>query len=283
MQPYQNYFLVFLIFILCHCTQDKKAYPESIIAGKDTTSGINEVKTAMNTVIDTAAIWERKEIPVLCYHHIRDFKPNESASMKGYIVQVQAFKDQMKMLADSGYHTILPDQYYTYLTTGAPLPSKPFMITFDDTDEEQYSIGAAEMNKYGFKGVYFIMTISIGRPRYMSREQLKQLSDEGHVIGAHTWDHHKVTEYTDTDWDKQLTQSMRTLEDITGKKVEYFAYPFGVWNPSAFPELKKRGIEAAFQLSTKRNRQEPLYTLRRMLVHGTWDANRMLKWMNINF
>ena len=55
------------------------------------------------------------------------------------------------------------------------------MITFDDTDEEQYSIGAAEMNKYGFKGVYFIMTISIGKPRYMSREQLKQLSDEGHV------------------------------------------------------------------------------------------------------
>jgi peptidoglycan/xylan/chitin deacetylase (PgdA/CDA1 family) len=29
------------------------------------------------------------------------------------------------------------------------------MITFDDTRGEQYTIGAAEMEKYGFKGVFF--------------------------------------------------------------------------------------------------------------------------------
>ena len=55
------------------------------------------------------------------------------------------------------------------------------MLTFDDTDEEQYSIGAAEMNKYDFKGVYFVMTISINRPRYMSNDQLKTLSENGHT------------------------------------------------------------------------------------------------------
>ena len=30
------------------------------------------------------------------------------------------------------------------------------MFTFDDTDAEQYTIGAAELNKYGFKGTFFI-------------------------------------------------------------------------------------------------------------------------------
>ncbi len=45
------------------------------------------------------------------------------------------------------------------------------------------------------------MNISIGRKRY-SKEQIIQLADEGNYIEAHTWDHHKVTEYTDAGWDK---------------------------------------------------------------------------------
>jgi peptidoglycan/xylan/chitin deacetylase (PgdA/CDA1 family) len=63
---------------------------------------------------------------------------------KDYIVQIAAFKEHIKMLADSGYHTILPDQLYNYLTTGAPLPKKPIMLTFDDTDLDQFTIAAPE-------------------------------------------------------------------------------------------------------------------------------------------
>jgi hypothetical protein len=29
---------------------------------------------------------------------------------------------------------------------------------------EQYTIGAAEMEKYGFKGVFFVMTVSLTVP-----------------------------------------------------------------------------------------------------------------------
>lgn len=232
---------------------------------------------------DAPTILSRKEVSVLCYHHIRNFRPGESERMKGYVVSIGAFKNQMKMLADSGYRAISPDQYHAYLTVGAALPPKPIIITFDDTDEEQYSIGAVELAKYGFKGVYFIMTISIGRPRYMNRDQIKTLADSGHVIAAHTWDHHKVTEYSDKDWDKQVTESKQKLETITGKPVSYFAYPFGLWNSEALPQLQKRGMKAAFQLSTKRDSLQPLYTLRRMVVHGSWDTDKMQKWMKINF
>lgn len=235
-------------------------------------------------IADAATILSRKQVPVLCYHHIRSLKPGESTRMYGYVTPVAVFQEQMKMLADSGYHTILPDQYYAYLTTGAPLPSKPIMITFDDTDEEQYTVGATELNKYGFKGVYFIMTISIGRPRYMSKDQLKELSDSGHVIAAHTWDHHNVKDYTDADWDKQFAAPKQKLEAITGKPVTYFAYPFGVWKPEAIPQLQSRGYKAAFQLSAmRRDSTAPLYTLRRMIVPGDWNTSTMNKWIKINF
>jgi peptidoglycan/xylan/chitin deacetylase (PgdA/CDA1 family) len=233
-------------------------------------------------IADAATIMARKQVPVLCYHHIRDIQMISKAS-KGYEVTVNEFKQQMKALADSGYHSILPDQYYNYLTKGAPLPEKPVMITFDDTDEEQFSIAKPEMDKYGFKGVYFIMTISIGRPRYMSKEQIKQLADEGHSIQCHTWDHHMVTKYTGDDWDKQLDNPRKKLQEITGKPVEYFAYPFGLWNEAAIPEIKKRGYKLAFQLSTKRDSLEPLYTVRRMIVSPEWSATGVIKVMNSTF
>jgi len=70
------------------------------------------------------------------------------------------------MLADSGYQTILPDQLLAYLETDATLPPKPIMLTFDVTDLDQYTVAAPEMEKYGFKGVFFVMAVPLRRPRY---------------------------------------------------------------------------------------------------------------------
>jgi peptidoglycan/xylan/chitin deacetylase (PgdA/CDA1 family) len=244
-----------------------------------TTANSAQADTGKTTgpVADAATILARKEIPILCYHHIKPEKPKSE-----YTVQADVFRAQLKALHDSGYHSILPDQLYAYLTRGASLPNKPFMLTYDDTDEEQFSIAKTEMDKYGFKGVYFIMTISIGRPRYMTKEQIKQLSDEGHVIGAHTWDHHMVTKYQGEDWVNQLDKPIKKEEDITGKPVTYFAYPFGLWNEAAIPEIKKRGLKMAFQLSTKRDPQEPLYTVRRIII-PTISPETLLRSMRNNF
>lgn len=243
------------------------------------------VALATNKTDDAATILQRKQVPVLCYHHIKDWKPNEKRSLKLLLVPIANFKNQIKSLADSGYHTITPDEYYAYLTTGAPLPPKPIMITFDDTDEDQYTIGAAELNKYHFKGVFFIMTISIGRPNYMSAQQIKALSDEGHVIAAHTWDHHSVAQLkTDKDYIAQFAQPKQKLETITGKAVDCFAYPFGIVNTKVIPELQKAGYTSAYQLvEYKRDSTYPLYTIRRMIVPGAWNDATMQKWMKTNF
>ena len=242
-----------------------------------------ENKVPEKSMASVAAILAKKEVPVLCYHHIRNVRAGESESMKSYSVSPEAFAAQMKALHDSGYQSILPDQLYNYLLYDGALPAKPVMISFDDTDEEQYRIGAAIMNQYDFKGVYFIMTISMNRPRYMSKTEIKNLSDSGHVIAGHTWDHHMVTKYTGADWDSQLVKPQVQLKAITVKQVEYFAYPFGLWNAAAIPELKSRGYKLAFILSTKRDDTEPLYTIRRMIVPGTWSTAGMMKAMKTTF
>lgn len=233
---------------------------------------------------DAATILARKEVPILCYHQIRDWTGSDSKGARDYIRPVEAFKADMKLLADSGYHTVLPDQLYDYLSYGTPLPPKPVMLTYDDTDDDQFTIAAPEMKKYGFKGVFFIMTVSINRPKYMKREEIKQLTDEGHVVTSHTWDHHSVKGYkTDQDWLTQIEKPKKTIEDITGKQAIDFAYPFGLWNREAIPELKKRGVRSAYILSTKRDPDDPLYTIRRIIASGYWSAPTLYKSMIESF
>ena len=244
---------------------------------------VTDVSSTTKPIATAEEILAKKQVPVLCYHHIREPKPGQSETFKAYSVSPSQFAEQMKALKDSGYETILPNQLYEYLVHDGPLPAKPVMLTFDDTDEEQFSIGYQEMKKYGFKGVFFIMTVSINRPRYMSKEQLKQLADDGNAVESHTWDHHMVTKYQGDDWNTQLVKPRKTIEDITGKPATYFAYPFGLWNEAAIPELKKAGFKMAFNLSTKRDSTDPLFTIRRMLVPGTWSTKGMLNAMKSTF
>lgn len=282
-------FSVLISFLLVHlfACQSHTNTPSTLTA-KDSSVAVSHADSARPAVpaaaiADAAAILSRPEVPVLCYHQIREWRGNESRLVKDVVVPPALFKTQLKILADSGYHTVLPDELYAYLTTGAPLPSKPVMLTYDDSDLDQYKIAAPEMAKYGFKGVYFIMTVSLGRSIYMSREQVKELSDAGNVIASHTWDHHNVQKYKGDDWATQVDKPTRQLEEITGKPVRYFAYPFGAWNKEAIPELKKHGMIAAFQLSTKRDSTDPLYTIRRMIVPGDWSATTMLHAMKKTF
>jgi len=230
-------------------------------------------------VADAKTILARKQVPILCYHQVRNWKPTDGKVGKDYIVEIQNFKDQMKMLADSGYHTILPDQLYAYLNTGAALPSKPIMLTFDDTDLDQFTIVNPTLKKLDYKAVYFIMTVSIGKKGkfvdYMSSDQIKQLSDEGNIIGSHTYDHKNFKKYAGKDWEEQLDKPTKRLEEITGKKMTEFAYPFGLWNAEGIPELKKRGFRMAYQLSTKRDEKDPLFTIRRIIASGYWSPKTL--------
>lgn len=244
-----------------------------------TRANIDINKVAAVKVADAKTILARKQVPILCYHQVRNWKERDGKVGKDYIVEVQNFKDQIKMLVDSGYHTILPDQLYAYLNTGAALPSKPIMLTFDDTDLDQFTIVNPILKKHGYKAVYFIMTVSIGKKGkfvdYMSSEQIKQLSDEGNVIGSHTYDHKNFKKYTGKDWEEQLDKPTKKLEEITGKKMTEFAYPFGLWNAEGIPELKKRGFKMAYQLSTKRDEKDPLFTIRRIIASGYWSPKTL--------
>ena len=234
-------------------------------------------KTESQQTENTAAqIYAKPEIPVLCYHQIAEGKKSD------YAVSPATFSAHMKILADSGYHSISPAELYEYLVYNKTLPEKPFLITFDDSRAEHTAIAAPVMEKYGFKGVFFIMTITYNKKNYMTTEQIAALAKAGHTIGQHTWDHTMVTKYKDTtDWQKEIVKPKAKLEKIVGMPVEYFAYPNGVFNHEGAKELSNY-FKISFILFSKRDSTLPLQTVRRMIVPD-WSAESMLKSMRRTF
>ncbi len=91
-------------------------------------------------VNDAATILTIQEVPILCYHQVRDWRPTDSRLLKPISFRKTHFVNRSKMLADSGYHAILPDQLSIISRRERKLPSKPVMLTFDDTDLDQYTV-----------------------------------------------------------------------------------------------------------------------------------------------
>ena len=207
----------------------------------------------------TARIYAKPEIPILCYHRI------ENGRKSYYSVPPATFAAHMKVLADSGYHSVLPSQLYDYLVYNKSLPAKPVMITFDDSRGQQFIFAAPAMEKYGIKGVFLTMTVTYNKKNYMTKEQIAQLAKAGHTIGLHSWDHVMVTKYKDADWIKQVVNPKKELEKIIGSPVEYWAYPNGVYDHKGAEELSKY-FKLSFTLISKRDSVQPLQTIRRMIV-----------------
>ena len=81
-------------------------------------TGKTESELPSGKKANAAEILARPQLPILCYHQIRNWISTDGKMGKDYIVPIAEFKSQMKMLADSGYQTILPDQLYNYLLYG---------------------------------------------------------------------------------------------------------------------------------------------------------------------
>ena len=251
-----------VIFVLAFtsCKQDKTKKTDTVPAptvksqlGKDS----SVVKEIANT---PAQILAKPQVPVLCYHRIEDGKKGD------YTVSLATFAAHLKILSDSGYHSILPDQLYDYLVYNKSLPQKPFLISFDDSRVEHFEIAAPMLEKYKFRAAFFIMTITYNKKNYMTKDQITQLAQRGHSVGLHSWDHTMVIKYKDSaDWQKEVVIPKEKLEKIIGKKVEFWAHPNGVYNHEAAQELSKY-FKISFALATKRDSLQPLQSVRRIIV-----------------
>jgi peptidoglycan/xylan/chitin deacetylase (PgdA/CDA1 family) len=225
----------------------------------------------------------RANVPVLCWHQIRAQTAGDSARDRTYIVSPKVLAEQLDALDRAGYHPVTGEALVAHVAIGKPLPRKPVLLTFDDASAGQFTHALPLLRRHHFVATFFVMTVVLDKPGWLTRGQVRRLDREGMTIGPHTYDHHAVSDYSGEDWHTQLVAPAAELRNLVGHPLRLFAYPFGLWRPEAFAHLDAAGYVAAFQLADKLDRSNPLWTLRRIIVPELLSGPELLRQMRRDF
>jgi peptidoglycan/xylan/chitin deacetylase (PgdA/CDA1 family) len=111
--------------------------------------------------------------------------------------------------------------------------NKLVILDFYDNDIGQFTYAKSILDKYGFKGTFFIVCnwASSHNPERMTWQEINQLYREGHDIESHTMTHKPLDGLSATALDYQVGQSKQCLYDHLGIYPTVFSPPHGKgWN-----------------------------------------------------
>ena len=168
-------------------------------------------------------------VPVLMYHRIGIAPPGASQTTRGLTVAPADFAAQMRWLKRHGYHAITQHRLYAALIDGAPLPSRPIVISFDDGYRDVLEHAAPVLRRLDLPAIVYVITERAvpTRSSFLTWPMMRRLERDGFEIGSHTVSHAELTSLPDRDALAELVDSRRALERRLGHPVQWLAYPYG--------------------------------------------------------
>lgn len=246
-------------------TTNEKPMMDSPETTKSSPMTIEAPKLSSDT--DTSKL----DIPILMYHYIRVVAdPNDKLGIN-LSVTPNKFAKQLDYLQTKGYHTI---NFQDVLTGN--IPANPIILTFDDGYEDFYTAAYPELKKHNMTAVSFIIT-GKSDSNYMTKAQIKSLSDAGIEIGSHTISHPDLSTLSEAKANVEINSSKTELENIIGRKVISFCYPSGKYTDKTIDSVKNAGY--LFATTTKSGIgefKEPL-SLHRYRMNADSDISAFIK------
>ncbi|MFC1708799.1 polysaccharide deacetylase family protein [Candidatus Omnitrophota bacterium] len=192
--------------------------------------------------------------PVLMYHYVVD---TDLAKKDKRIVTPATFEWQMSFLKKNEYNVISLEEFASYLRDKKMISRNTVVLTLDDGHLDNYTRAYPILKKYGLKATMFVIVDSLGKPNFMTKKQVREMSDSGLItIGSHTLGERHLPSISDKgDLHREIFDSRKKLEQILGKPVNCFSYPIGGFNK----EIRQMAIDAGYSLavSTSPGLQHP--------------------------
>ncbi len=151
------------------------------------------------------------------------------------------------------------------------------LLTFDDGKQNNYTNARPLLEKYEAPAIFFISTQHVLDPdnwlhfvksraltgwdsleeipddaaadlyRGLSAEQVRLCAEHPLItVAAHTVSHPLLTTCDDRNLKQEVSESKATLEELGGKRVDWFAYPNGVYDRRVMKAVKNAGYKGAF-------------------------------------
>ena len=132
----------------------------------------------------------------------------------------------------------------------ASTPSAVISLTFDDSDEDQYTNALPLLQQYGFNATFYVITGYVGvNSGNMTLPQLQTVSNDGDEIAGHTVLHENLTQVNAAEATREICDSRNTLLNW-GFPVTDFAYPYGASTSAIENIVQQCGYNSARSDST---------------------------------
>jgi peptidoglycan/xylan/chitin deacetylase (PgdA/CDA1 family) len=209
----------------------------------------------------------RVRVPILTYHRVHEFATELTKSIPDLTVEPTNFTAEIAALAANGYHAVSQRQLFNALYHGAPLPSKPVLISVDDGYEDDVIQILPVLQRYHMVATFYVITGRFHEGGFLNPSEVRQLDAAGMDVGAHTRHHLPLPEMSAAELESEVAGSRQDLESVLGHPVYWFAYPFGEYNATVVEAVRRAGflLAATTDPGTTESSLEP-FTMPRLHV-----------------
>lgn len=111
---------------------------------------------------------------------------------------------------------------------------KKIALTFDDGPHPYYTEQLLDgLKERGVKATFFVT----GEHAKLHADIIKRMSEDGHLIGNHTYSHMQLGKTNREEFKEELMQTNEVIKGITGEEVIYVRPPYGSWDKELETEL----------------------------------------------
>lgn len=115
------------------------------------------------------------------------------------------------------------------------MTKKKVAITFDDGPNPDYTEPLLEgLKERGVTATFFLLGKEVER----YPEIVKDIHDNGHLIGTHSYEHVNLKNLCDAAAIEQVDKTNAAIHEITGEYPEYIRPPYGSWKCNLDYETK---------------------------------------------
>jgi peptidoglycan/xylan/chitin deacetylase (PgdA/CDA1 family) len=193
----------------------------------------------------------RTFMAILLFHRVTDEIPED-----GLTVSAQRFLRICRMLRRN-FRVVPLGEVFRIVRTGAPIPPRTVAITFDDSYRDNL-FAARVLADHGLPACFFVPTDYIGTDRVfdwdrglkrlpnLTWDDVREIVGMGFEIGSHTVTHANLGAVSLEQARREIVESKAVIEEQIGRRVRWFAYPFGGANnfqSALVPLLEEAGYE----------------------------------------
>lgn len=198
----------------------------------------------------------KSSVRILLYHSIGD---HVNMDRLGLRVSREVFSNQMQSLKEWGYEIVDIDTIFRELPFLKMSKKKYIILTFDDGYKDFVTNALPILEEFHYPATLFVTIEYLQGIRKenttnyweswdkMNWADLKMLKRINQIrIGSHGYSHERLNRFNYDKILKEISFSKEILENELTDKVDFFAYPHGVYNEACLVALKESGYKAAF-------------------------------------